>query len=75
VVYGSIELFDKVAPNPLPSGVKFYLAMVLSFLVPIAAYGLEIAMGLAQPGADGLFAAIGVGYMLSQTFHRAREEA
>lgn len=72
--WGLIEFLNKVLPVPLSSTVKFYLAMLLAFVLPCAAYAVEVYAGIADFGADGLLAAITVGYLVSQTIHRDQEQ-
>jgi hypothetical protein len=74
VVFGLIEFVNKlIEPRQLPPDVKFYGAMLLAFLVPLAAYIAEIALGIATWGLDGLFLSIATGYMISQAVHRTTE--
>jgi uncharacterized membrane protein len=76
-VFGLIEFFDWLAkkqnPNGIPAQFKFWLALVLSFVVPIGAY-LLLQLQEQQPiGINGLYLAAGVGYMASQAIHRLLE--
>jgi hypothetical protein len=59
------------APEPLSSDQKFYLAILASFVVPIAAYGVLVALGAVSFDTATLVWEIGVGYMVSQQYHRA----
>lgn len=71
VTFGLIQFVDKLVT--LPSGVKFYGAMALSFIIPLLAYGAEVGLHLVDIGWNGVFAAVAVGYMVSQTVHRQIE--
>lgn len=70
LVNGLIEL----APDPLSSDQKFYLAILVSFVVPIAAYGLLVWLGASSFDLATLLWEIMVGYMVSQQFHRTDEK-
>lgn len=67
--WGVIALAEQLA-GPLPSALKFYGAFVIAWAVPLAAYGAEVYLEFVQPSLDGLFAAVAVGYFVSQTVHR-----
>jgi hypothetical protein len=66
-----IKLFPALDQN---SGVKFWMTIVLAFVIPSGAYGLEIALGYATFTWEGLFLVIGTGYGISQTVHRGTEQ-
>ena len=58
-------------PERQPTGQqKFYAALVLSLLVPPAAYGALVALGDLPGSLEGLFQVVGVAYMISQGLHR-----
>lgn len=76
LVFIIIQLAEKLYRKPLPPNVAFYGAMVLAFLIPLAAYGALVATGKMPFTWMGLIAEVGVGYMVSQAIHwHAPEDA
>lgn len=77
LVYGIIEAVDAVVkrgnPEGIPSQAKFWLAIGLSFVVPVGAYVL-LQLQTSQPVVlNGLFLAFAVGYVVSQAAHKVLE--
>lgn len=77
VVYGLIEFVDMLIKKQNPAGMsnqfKFWLAIALSFIVPVGAYVL-LQLQTSQPVVlNGLFMAFAVGYVVSQGIHRLLE--
>jgi hypothetical protein len=70
VVQELVNRLADAAPDPLSSDQKFYLAILVSFVVPLAAYGLLVWLGGAPFDLATLVWEIGVGYMVSQGYHR-----
>lgn len=61
-VFASIQAAEKVIRRPLDSTVKFYTALLLSFIVPVGAYlGLVYVLAATPFDRDELLAAIIVG--------------
>lgn len=73
VVQQLVNALIDAAPDKLSSDQKFYLAILVSFVVPIAAYGLLVWLGAMDFDLATLLWEIGIGYMVSQQFHRAAE--
>ena len=71
-IFALIAFIEAALPaDRQPTGrQKFYTALVLAFLVPSGAYGALVALGQLPGTLEGLFQAVGVGYMVSQGFHR-----
>jgi hypothetical protein len=70
VVQELVNSLSAAAPEPLTGDQKFYLAILVSFVVPIAAYGLLVWLGGAPFDLATLVWEIGVGYIVSQKYHR-----
>src|SRR5689334_3455825 len=76
VVQELVNRLADAAPDPLTSDQKFYLAILASFVVPLAAYGLLVCLGAVDFDNATLVWEIGVGYMVSQGYHReAKKQA
>lgn len=73
VVQQLVKALIDAAPDKLSSDQKFYLAILVSFVVPIAAYGLLVWLGAMSFDLATLLWEIGIGYMVSQQFHRTAE--
>ena len=73
-VQALVDWICELAPRVLTPQERFYLAQVLAFLVPLAAYGVLVALGLYTWKWTDLLWEVGVGYMVSQQFHRADEK-
>jgi hypothetical protein len=73
VVQQLVQWLIDAAPDKLTSDQKFYLAILVSFVVPIAAYGLLVWLGAMDFDLATLLWEIGIGYMVSQQFHRTAE--
>lgn len=59
---------------PLNGDQKFWLAVALSFIYPLLAYGfMSLAIIDIPLTWDGVIAAFGVGYVASQKWYRDRE--
>lgn len=57
----------------MPSKLKFWLAIALSFVLPVGAY-VVLQLQTSQPIVlNGLFLACAVGYVVSQAIHRMLE--
>src|SRR5436190_9172654 len=69
IVFKLLEFLYKLTHGRIPASAKFYLAMALSFVVPVGAYMLQILCKLVQPGPAGFVSAILIGYMVSQSIH------
>ena len=67
LVYGAIEYAEKLAQKPLPSNIKFYTAIALSYIVPVGAYLATVGFGWQTWTPALLIAAIVTGYQTSQT--------
>jgi hypothetical protein len=74
VVQELVNALVEAAPQKLTSNQKFYLAILVSFVVPIAAYGLLVWLGAMDFDLATLLWEIGIGYMVSQQFHRTAEQ-
>lgn len=74
VVQELVNALVEASPQKLTSNQKFYLAILVSFVVPIAAYGLLIWLGAMDFDLATLLWEIGIGYMVSQQFHRTAEQ-
>ena len=74
VLIASIEAILPADKQPTGDQ-KFYAALLLSFLVPAAAYGTLVALGAVQATPEGLFQMIGVAFLVSQTIHRGLDTA
>lgn len=74
VVQQLVKALIDAAPDKLSSDQKFYLAILVSFVVPIAAYGLLVWLGAMPFDLATLLWEIGIGYMVSQQFHRTAEK-
>lgn len=74
LVFGIIEFVDRLVSHDrtqpgLTPQVKFWSAIVLSFIVPIAAYIVQSVQTGVHPSLTGLFLACAVGYVASQAVH------
>lgn len=69
VVYGAIELAEKYAQKALPSNIKFYSALVLSYLVPVGAYLATVWLGWIPWNVALLIGAVVTGYQTAETVH------
>lgn len=75
-LWGLVALLIKAWPKLNDSSeLKFWVTFILAFVLPPAAYGAQIALGYAVFTVQGLFTAIGVGYLVSQGVHRGTEKA
>jgi hypothetical protein len=77
LVFAIIEFIDMLVkrgnPAGMPSKFKFWLAIALSFVLPVGAYVL-LQLQTNQPVVlNGLFLACAVGYAVSQGLHRIIE--
>lgn len=73
-VQALVDWICELSPRVLTPQERFYLAQVLAFVVPLAAYGLLVALQLYTWKWTDIIWEIGVGYMVSQQFHRADEQ-
>jgi hypothetical protein len=77
LIFGLIEGIDAIVKHSNPAGLssrfKFYMAIVLAFIVPVGAY-VALQLQTSQPVVlNGLFLACAVGYVVSQGLHRLWE--
>lgn len=77
LVFGLVEAVDAIVKKKNPAGLssefKFYLAIVLAFVVPVGAY-VTLQLQTSRPVVlNGLFLAFAVGYVVSQGLHRLWE--
>lgn len=75
-LWGLVAMLIKAWPKlDSSSELKFWITWLLSFIIPPAAYGTQIALGYEVFTIGGLFTAIGTAYLLSQGIHRGTEKA
>ena len=78
LVFGIVEAVDALVKRSNPSGLssqfKFYMAIVLAFIVPVGAY-VALQLQTSQPIVlNGLFLACAVGYAVYQVAHKLWEK-
>jgi hypothetical protein len=56
------------------SNLKFWIAFVLAFIIPVLAYAAMIGLGYTAFSWEQLATVIAAGYAISQTVHRGSEQ-
>lgn len=72
LLWGIVEASHKPLQHVFPKSyrtIKFYLAQVLAFAIPIGSYTAMVWLGWATWGFAGLIASVAAAYNLSQTIH------
>lgn len=71
-VFAVVEYLNKL--TNISSEAKFWLAIVLAWLIPPLAYFTQVWMGWDVLSAEGAFGAVAISYIVSQGIHRQVEK-